>query len=58
MFYGDYSYELAKERMDQAIRAREHDVLVKQLRAAPKEEELPRKSMVARGTAVVTALFR
>jgi hypothetical protein len=57
MFYGDYSYELAKERMDQAIRAREHDVLVKQLRAAPKGE-LPRKSMVARGTAVVTALFR
>ena len=59
MFYGDYSYELSKERMDQAIRAREHDVLVKQLRAAArKEEELPPKSMVARGTAVVTALFR
>jgi hypothetical protein len=57
MFYGDYSYELAKGKMDVAIRAREHDVLVKQLRAAPKGE-LPRKSMVARGTAVVTALFR
>jgi hypothetical protein len=57
MFYGDYSYELARERMDQAIRAREHDVLIKQLRATPKEE-LPPKSVVARGTAVVTALFR
>lgn len=56
MFYGDYSYELAKERMEGAIRAREHDLLVKQLRtAAPKA---PRKSMVARGTAVVMALFR
>jgi hypothetical protein len=60
MFYGDYSYELAKERMDQAIRAREHDVLLKRLRAAARkeEEELPPKSMVARGTAVLTALFR
>ena len=57
MFYGDYSYELAKGRMDEAIKAREHDVLVKQLRAARKEE-LPRKSMVARGTAVGMALFR
>ena len=57
MFDGDYSYELAKGKMDQAIRAREHDVLVKQLRAARKWE-LPRKSMIARGTAVVTALFR
>jgi hypothetical protein len=57
MFDGDYSYELAKGKMDVAIRAREHDVLVKQVRAARKEEP-PRKSMVARGTAVVTALFR
>jgi hypothetical protein len=32
MFYGDYSYELAKEKMQTAIRAHEHDVLVKQLR--------------------------
>ena len=57
MFDGDYSYELAKGKMDQAIRAREHDVLVKQLRAAHKGE-LPRKRMIARGTAVVTALLR
>jgi hypothetical protein len=57
MFYGDYSYELARERMDEAIKARERDVLVKQLRAARKGEP-PRKSIAARGTALVTALFR
>jgi hypothetical protein len=57
VFDGDYGYELAKGRMDAAIRAREHDVLVKQLRAARKGE-LPRKSMIARGTAVFMALFR
>jgi hypothetical protein len=57
MFDGDYSYELAKGKMDVAIRAREHDVLVKQVRAAGKGEP-PRKSMIARGTAVVMALFR
>jgi hypothetical protein len=57
MFDGDYSYELAKGKMGEAIRAREHAVLVKQVRAARKEEP-PRKGMVARGIAVVTALFR
>jgi hypothetical protein len=57
MFYGDYSYELAKERMDEAIQAREHDALVKQLRAA-RNGELPRNSVAARGVAVVMALFR
>jgi hypothetical protein len=55
MLYGDYSYELARERMDVAIRAREHDVLVKQLRAVRKGTP---KSMAARGIAVVMALFR
>jgi hypothetical protein len=58
MFDGDYSYELAKGKMDEAIRAREHDVLVKQMRAAPTKGELPPKGMAARGVAVVTALFR
>jgi hypothetical protein len=58
MFYGDYSYELGKERMAGAIRALEHDVLVKQLRAARSDGELPTKGMAARGVAVVTALFR
>jgi hypothetical protein len=57
MFDGDYSYELAKGKMDGAIRAREHDVLIKQVRAVRKGEP-PRKSMVTRGIAVVMALFR
>jgi hypothetical protein len=57
MFDGDYSYELAKGKMDGAIRAREPDVLVKQVRAVRKGEP-PRKSMVTRGIAVVMALFR
>jgi hypothetical protein len=57
MFDGDYGYELAKERMEEIIRAREHDGLVKQLRAARKGEP-PRRSMVTRGTAVVLALFK
>jgi hypothetical protein len=29
MSYGDYSYELAKERMEISIKAHEHDRLVK-----------------------------
>jgi hypothetical protein len=55
MFYGDYSYELAKERMDTAIRAHEHDQLVKQLRLARKG---PRSGLVARSTALIMSLFR
>jgi hypothetical protein len=57
MFYGDYSYELVKERMDEDIRAHEHDVLVKQLRATRKEGPPP-KGVATRGIAVVMALFR
>ena len=56
MFYGDYSYELVKERMDEDIRAHEHDVLAKQLRATRKEG--PPKGVATRGIAVVMALFR
>jgi hypothetical protein len=55
MFYGDYSYELAKERMETAIRAREHDQLVKQLRLARKG---PSSGVVARTSALVMTLFR
>jgi hypothetical protein len=60
MFDGDYRYELAKRKMDEAIRAHEHDVLGKQVRSAARSSkgEPPRKSMIARGTAVVTALFK
>jgi hypothetical protein len=55
MFSGDYSYELAKERMETAIRAREHDQLVKQLRLARKG---PRVGLVARSSALLMTLFR
>jgi hypothetical protein len=55
VFYGDYSYELAKERMETAIRDREHDGLVKQLRLARKG---PRSGLVARSAAFLTTLFR
>ena len=55
MFYGDYSYELAKERMDTAIRAREHAQLVKELRSVRKG---PRSGLVARSSALLMTLFR
>jgi hypothetical protein len=55
MFYGDYSYDLAKERMETAIKAHEQDRLVRQLRLARKG---PRGGLVARGSALVMTLFR
>ncbi len=55
MFYGGYSYELGKEGMETAIRDRQHDGLVKQLRLARKG---PRSGLVARSAAFLTALFR
>ena len=55
MFYGDYSYELAKERMETAIRDHERHNLVKQLRLARKS---PSSGFVVRSAAVVAALFR
>ena len=55
MFYGDYSYELGKERMQTAIRDRQHDGLVKQLRLARKG---PRSGLVARSAAFLTTLFK
>jgi hypothetical protein len=55
MFYGDYSYELAKERMETSIKAHEHDRLVKELRLARKGS---RSGVVARSSALVMTLFR
>jgi hypothetical protein len=52
MFDGDYSYELAKERMADAIKAHEHHRLVKQLRLAHKVQ---RRGMAARAAAFVLA---
>lgn len=56
MFYGDLSYELAKERMESSLRTAEHDRLVKQLRSARKG--LRSDGVVARSAALVTSLFR
>jgi hypothetical protein len=56
MFYGDYSYELARERMDTAIRAREHDQLVKELRSVRKGPHSG--GLVARTSALLMTLFR
>jgi hypothetical protein len=55
MFYGDYHHELAKERMQTAIKEREHGNLVRQMRLARRG---PRSSMFARSAALFTALFR
>jgi hypothetical protein len=55
MFYGDYSYELAKEKMDTAIRDHERDNLVKQFRLARMG---PSSGFVARSAALIMSLFR
>ena len=55
MLYGDYEHVLAKERMQSAIREREHDRLVKQLRSASRS---PRRGLIARSVALITSLFR
>ena len=55
MLYGDYEHVLAKERMEAAIREREHDRLVKQLRSASRSS---RSGLIARSTTLITSLFR
>jgi hypothetical protein len=55
MLYGDYEHVLAKERMQTAIREREHDRLVKQLRSADRG---PRGGLIVRSTAFLTSLFK
>jgi hypothetical protein len=55
MLYGDYEHVLAKERMESAIREREQDRLVKQLRSASRS---PRGGLIARSVALITSLFR
>ncbi len=55
MLYGDYEHVLAKERMEAAIREREHDRLVKGLRSAGRS---PRGGPIARSAALVMSLFR
>ena len=55
MFYGDYNHELAKERMQTAIKEREHVNLVKQMRLAGKGS---RGGWVARTVAPIVSLVR
>ena len=55
MFYGDYSYEWAMQRIEDEIEAVEHYRLVKQLRLAQKAQ---RRGMAARVTAFVLAMFK
>ena len=55
MLYSDYEHVLAKERMESAIREREQDRLVKQLRSASRS---PRRGLIARSVALITSLFR
>jgi hypothetical protein len=55
MLYGDYEHVLAKERMQTAIREREHTHLVKQLRSASRSS---RSGLIARSAALITSLFR
>jgi hypothetical protein len=58
MFYGDYSYELAKERMETSIKAHEHDRLVKVVKELRLAREGSRSGVVARSSALVMTLFR
>ena len=55
MFYGDYSYELAKERMETAIRARELDHMAKQFRLA---RRCPSSGFAALSVTFIMALFK
>jgi hypothetical protein len=55
MLYGDYEHVLAKERMQTAIREREHGQLVKQLRSAGRGS---RSGLIARSASLITSLFR
>lgn len=57
MFYGDYDYELGKDRMEQARREVRRDRLEVRL-AEEARAGSPRRGAFYRGTALVAALFR
>ena len=54
MFYSDYNHQLAKERMQTAIKEREHVNVVKQMRLARKG---PRGGWVARTVAPIVSFL-
>ena len=54
-YYGGYSHDLAKERMETILRDVERDRLAKRIRSITK---VPRTGVSPRSSAFVTALFR
>jgi hypothetical protein len=59
MFYGDYDYQLGKDRMELARAEIERNRLEARLAKGTRiEEGKTRRSAVSRGTALVAALFR
>ncbi len=58
MFYGGYDYQLGKERMEQARTEIGRNRLEAGLAKDARLEEADRRSAVARGTALVSALLR
>jgi hypothetical protein len=58
MFYGGYDYQLGKERMEQTRTEIERNRLEAGMAKGAPLEEADRRSAVARGTALVSALLR
>ena len=59
MFHdGDFYCEVAKERIEQSLKAAEHDHLVKQVRFGRSSGSVPRNGLVARSAALLMTLFK
>jgi hypothetical protein len=58
MFYGDYDYQLGKDRTEQARAEIERNRLEARLAKGTRLEGETRRSAVSRGTALVASLLR
>ena len=59
MFDGDFYCEVANERIEQRLKAAEHDDLVKQVRLARRSSSSGlRNGLVARSAALLMTLFK
>ena len=58
MFDGDFYCEVAHERIEQRLKAAEHDALVKQVRLARRSSSGLRNGLVARSAALLMTLFK
>ena len=60
MFDGDFYCEVANERIEQRLKAAEHDALVKQVRLARRSSSSSglRNGLVARSAALLMTLFK